>query len=330
MAQSHRHSPSRRTRHESAIRRILVLDALRGMGATAIAVAAILILWVLFNAELMSVGPALTATALMILLILAHSGVRDFIHERTPKRVAVAVGLFACAWLIGLGWPLLTAVNPPPPLFVGELHRGSAPATVRLDEAGHYRVVVTGHLPAAADRSSHAGTYQLRMQDGGALDQVVRGEFTESWRMRRLGRRGSVSTRIAHSVTQHRIASENGGVLSLTLLDLSGDVGSSVSVEVFKQPVSSTIMTALGIVLTAGALAVDAWRFDVAHDGLMTIETTAALGGLAAFRAFGAAHAGFGDLFVNGLLGAIPGAAVGAMLWRAAGVRARTFLRRVK
>jgi hypothetical protein len=256
---------------------------------------------------------------------------RDFLHERTSATVAIGVSLFAVVWLIGLGWPLHATITPPTPLFVGEVHKGAAPTAVSLNgEPGQYRVVVNGHLPMTADRASHGGTYHLRVKDDGSLDSVVQGDFTETWRRQRIGRRGGLPVRVVHSVAQHRISSDSGHDLNIALVDLSGDAGNSVGVEVFKQAVSTGLLAGIGVVVTAGAIAIDAWRTDVSHEGLMTIETLAALGGVAAFRAFGAAHPGFGDLVINGLLGALPGAAAGAALWRAAGSQARKLMAAAK
>jgi hypothetical protein len=297
------------------------------MAAPGIAAAGILLLWVLFNAELLSVGPALTATGLLVLFIVIHFGLRDFLDERTPTMVAVGVGIFACVWLVGLGWPLHASVTPPPPLFVGELRTGTEPTKVPLDgNGGQYRVVVSGHMPATNDKSNHGGTYHLRLQDDGSLDQIVQGDFTETWRRQRIGRKGALPVRVIHNVAQHRFSSGTGHDLKLALVDLTGDVGSSVSVEVFKQAVSTILLTTIGVMLTAGALVVDALRADVTHEGLMTIETLAALVGIAAFRSFGGAHAGFGDLLINALLGAVPGAALGALLWRSTGAQIRKML----
>lgn len=329
MARTKTKPVSRRARHETEIRRLVVLDALRGMAGPGLAAAAILILWVLFNAELMNVGPALTATGVLVLFIIAHFGVRDFLSEHTPMTVAAFVAAFACIWMIGMGWPLYATINPGLPLFAGELQPGAAPSTVPLrGDAGQYRVVVTGHLPAGSDRANHEGQYNLRVQDDAGLDRLVHGELSESWQRKRIGRRGNLPVRVAHNVAQHRIESDSGHDLSIRLLDLTGDAGRSLSVEVFKQAVSTVVLTTIGVVLTAGALVVDAWRADVAYEGLMTIQTVAVLAGLAAFRAFGSAHAGFGDLLINGLLGAVPGAGVGTLLWRVAGARVRKALPR--
>lgn len=331
MARAKAKSSSQRARHESEIRRLVILDTLRGLAVPGVAMAGVLVLWVLCNAGLLDVGPALTATSLLVLFMVAHFGLRDFLHEQTPVIVAVGVAVFACAWMAGLGWPLHATITPPPPLFVGELRAGAPASTVPLNATpGQYRVVVSGHLPAAADKASHGGTYRLHVKDDDGLDQVVAGTFSESWQRKRLGRRGGVPVRVAHSVAQHRIQSGSGHDLNIALLELTGDVGSSVGIEVFKQAVSRALLTTIGVVLTTAALIVDAWRTDVTHEGLMTIETLAALGGVIAFRAFGAAHAGFGDLFVNGVMGAVPGAAVGAILWRVAGAPVRKLLRSAK
>ena len=317
---------SKRGQRESEIRRILVLDALRGNAAPGIAAAGVLLFWVLFNAELVNVGPALTVTSLLVLFILLHFGLRDFLDERTPARIAIAVGVFAFVWLIGLGWPLHATVTPPPPLFAGELRANGEATKVALDgDGGQYRVVVSGHMPATNDKGSHGGTYKMRLKDDGSLDEIVQGDFSETWRRQRIGRKGGLPVRVIHNIAQHRITTA-GHDLNVSLVELTGDVGSSVSIEIFKQAVSTMLLTAIGVVLITGALVVDAWRTEVKHDGMMTTETVAALLGISAFRAFGAAHPGFGDLLINGMLGGLVGAGFGALLWWLTGARIRKSL----
>jgi hypothetical protein len=319
--------PVARRTQEARIRHLFVLDALRGLSASGIAAAAIFILWVLFNAELLSAGPALTLTGLLGLFIAMHMGLRDFLSEHTPRLVSIVVVVFACAWLAGLGWPLSASINPPPPLFSDELRAGGPSATVPVNgNAGQYRIVVSGHLPQTNEQTGHNGHYRLRVNDGADVDRIVEGDFTENWRRQRIGRRGGLPVRVVHSVVQHRLTLGGGHDMSLALTELSGNVGSSVHVEVYRQAVSTSVLTAIGIVLAAGALVLDGWRVDAVREGLMTIETLAAFGGVAAFRSFGAANPGFGDLLVNMLIGVVPGAAAGALLWRTAGASLRRFV----
>lgn len=327
MARAKAKPVSRRAQHESQIRRMVVLDALQGMGVPAIAAAGIFVLWVLFNAELLHVGVALSMVGILALFIMAHFGLRNFLSERTSTLVAAGVGVFALAWIVGLGWPLHATINAPPPVFAGELKVNAAPSTVPLNGAtGQYRIVVSGHVPQTNDRASHGGHYRIHVNDDANLDSVIEGDFSENWQRQRIGRRGGLPVRVVHSVTQHRIISSSGHDLSLALAELNGNAGTSVGVEVFMQAVSTTLLAAIGLVLTAAALVVDALRADATREGVMTMETLAAVGGIAAFRAFGAAHAGFGDLLVNGLVGGVPGAAAGALLWRVAGAHVRKLI----
>src|SRR5262249_47958828 len=143
--------------------------------------------------------------------------------------------------------------------------------------------------------------YELHVGDGADLDRVFAGDFSETYKQQRIGRRGGVPVRVVHAVEQHRITSSSGKDLSLSLADLKPEQG-SVTVEVFRSPVSLLMLAIIGVILTVAALVVDVLRPDTPSDGLMTIETISAVVALIAFRQLAHAHPAFGDLIIDGAL----------------------------
>src|SRR5215813_13870003 len=96
----------RAQRQAVKMRRLLVLDALRSGVVSVVALGAIFLLWVLYNAELLATEPALTITAIVALFIALHSGLRSFLNESTRLPVAAGVGVFAVVWMVAIAWPL--------------------------------------------------------------------------------------------------------------------------------------------------------------------------------------------------------------------------------
>jgi len=314
--------PSRRAKQAVQIRRLVVLDALRSWVVPSVAAGGIFVVWVLTSAELMPMAAGLTVAGGLILFIALHAALRAFIDERTAATRAALVGAFAVAWAGVAFYALYSTVNPPPPLFTSELKAQAPPVTVPLQGvAGSYRIVVEGHFLPSKEQASQSGHYRLRVADG--TEKMIEGDFTEGWRRQRLGRRGSVPVHTVHALGQHTVDSASGDRLTLELTEVSAGIRDTVTVQVYRAAFSTTLLAAFGALLVAAALVIDAWRGTEPGDALMTMETLAVVLGIAAFRSFAPPRPSFGDLIVNGLLGAIAGVPAGALLWRLTRTRLR-------
>jgi len=207
-------------------------------------------------------------------------------------------------------------MNPPPRVFIGEIHTGKPPVAVPLHgEAGRYRIVVKGYVPPSSAQAIRAAHHRLHVVDGAGLYLVLEGAFTDTWRQRRVGRRGRFPVHIVKDITQHKIESASGQDLTLALTETSGGMSNVVSVEISAVAMALPLFAALGDVLTAAALVIDTWRPIVPRNGIMTMETLAALFGGGAFGSVAGWRPGFVDLGVSAFVG-IP---AGAILWRLAG-----------
>jgi len=288
---------SRRTKQAAKVRHLLVLDALRSSVVPTIAAGLILAVWVLLSVDLITSRLALSIAVALMLFIALHAGLSPFLDGGTTLGIAGAVIIFACAWSLIIFWPFHHTIDAPPPVFAGEIHAAKPPVMVPLHgEGGRYRIVIRGYFPPSSAQATRAAHYRLHVVDGAGLDLVLDGDFTDTWRQRRLGRRGRFPVHIVKDITQHKIESASGQDLTLALTETSGGMSNVVSVEISAVAFALPLFAALGAVLTAAALVIDTWRPIVPRNGIMTMETLAALFGGAAFGSFAGWRPGFVDL----------------------------------
>jgi hypothetical protein len=313
---------SRRAKQAAKVSHLLVLDALRSGVVPTIAAGLILAVWVLLSVDLIASRLALSIAAALVLFIALHAGLSPFLDEGTKLGIAGAVITFACVWSLIIFWPLHHTIDAPPPVFAGEIHTGKPPVVVPLHgEAGRYRIVVRGYFPPSSAQATQAGHYRLNVVDGAGLNLVLEGDFTDTWRQRRLGRRGRFPVHIIKDITQHKIESASGQDLTLALTETSGGMSNVVSVDIAAVGFALPLFAALGAVLTGAAVVIDAWRPIVPRNGIMTMETLAALFGGAAFCSLSGWRPGFLDLSVSAFVGVVVGVPAGTILWRLAGAR---------
>ena len=330
MAKTRTTTTSRRTKQAAEIRQLLALDALRSGFVPTIVAVLIVAAWVLLNVDLIAARLALSVAAALALFIVLHTGLSPFLDRGTTLGIAGAVITFACAWSVVTFWPFYYTLNPPPRVFAGDIHAGK-PVTVPLHgEGGRYRVVVKGYFPPNAAQANRAAHYRLHVVDGAALDLMLQGDFTDAWRQRRVGRRGRFPVHIVNDISHHSIESASGQDLTLELTEASGGMSNVVSVDISALGFPMSLFGALGAVLTAAALVIDAWRPVAPRNGVVTTQTLAALFGGAAFCSLAGWRPGFVDLGVGAFVGAVAGVLAGAILWRLAGAGAqRRFQREV-
>jgi len=274
------------------------------------------IVWVGYNAELITPRTAVTIAGALATLAGLHLTIRDFFTEKTTATRAAAVALFAIVWAALVFYAFYDMVNPPTPILQTDLHANAPPTSVPLHGVpGSYRVVVEGHFPPTSGESHTAG-YRISVARGGKTDEVFDGEFSEHWARRRLGRRGSVQTPVVHAVAQHVIDSTQGEDFTLHLDEIGTEARDAVTVSVYRSAFPTGIVVALAVAVVGAALILDAWRGS--GDGTVTIGTAGALLAVAAFRWFSSPHPGFGDLIVWGGVGTLAGAILGMALWRVA------------
>jgi hypothetical protein len=329
MAKTRTTSTSGRTKQAAQIRHLLVLDALRSGIVPTIAGGLILAVWVLLSVDLIGSKLALSIAAALVLFITLYAGLSPFLDEGTKLGVAGAVITFACAWSLIIFWPLHHTIYAPPPVFTGEIHAGRPPVMVPLHgEAGRYRIVLRGYFPPTSAQTTRAAHYRLHVLDGAGLDVVLEGDFTDTWRQRRVGRRGRFPVHVVSDISQHKIESASGKDLSLALTETGGGMSDVVSVEVAAAGFALPLFAALGAVLAAAALVIDTWRPTVPRNGIITMETLAALVGGAAFSSLAGWRPGFVDLVVSVFAGVVVGAPAGAILWRVASAPVQRLLGR--
>ena len=133
MAKAATQRPQRPTRdHDARLRRLTMLDALKGWTIPLIALGAALLTWPLSIAGLLENRPAIAIAGAALLVAVYHMGVADFFDERTTRQTVATLLAFSALWAFVVYEPFAAKLNPGPELFAGELPLHGPPATASL------------------------------------------------------------------------------------------------------------------------------------------------------------------------------------------------------
>ncbi len=302
---------------QPSIRRLLIADALRSWLPPTIAIAVLALTMLLDAIELVpdGVAAAIAVVAFLVLAVFVAVApvVADEHRGRLHPLVAIAAGAGA---MVLLAYPLLVRLVPGAPLRELELDATARGAVlVSPDEASHVDVVVDGHLPLAADRRDRTLHYDLDLVDDAGTHEHVSGEVGDSWRMRRLGRRGSAPSHFEHLSASSAVDVGSGG-LRVADVTLTGEPHATASATVYHRRTPPTAVLYGGAaLLVLGALVFDLW-WDPAAGSTTTMVTASACAAVLVFAAGGAGHPGIRDVIGAALVGTLVGAPVGgAAAW---------------
>lgn len=307
----------------AAIRRMMVLDALRNWLIPLPLAAAGLLLWVVYQIELVGRGAAVTLAGALILLGALYGALREFLDERTSARTALLVGGFGAAFFLAGFVLFFGIVNPPPPVFASTVRAKAGAVVVPLHDApGRYRLLVEGHFPPSDQGLQRKAHYRLDVEEAGE-HRVLEGDFTDEWARRRVGRRGSAQVHVQHDVSQHRLTVAPGSDLALRLDEISSDADASVRVEVYPNRFPLVAFAMFAVLMTIVALFLVDGRREAKGSAAATGATLAVIAAIGAMQAWANPHPSLGSLVGFAALGAAVGLPVAALLWKAVGSYAR-------
>jgi hypothetical protein len=315
-----KHPPGRKPVQSAPLTGLIILDALRSWVIPSAAAAVGLVVFVLYNVELLEQAFAVTAIGALALLVVLFYGLRGFAQHRVAGRLTAVLIAFALLWSAATFYPFYRAINPGTPVYSTTLSRSGGPVTLPLHERpGRYSIVVEGHFLPSQGHQNRTARFSIALGRGGSTDRMLEGTFSQEWGSQRVGagRRSSLVP-VMHQSTQalDEIDDPDGRDLTVKLTDLSPEVGNDVNLRLYAEEVPRWVLLALGGLTVAGAVLIDAWRPKGTSEGLMVTLTTAALVGIVVFRASAAAAPGFPQLAIAALLGTLVGALGSSLLWR--------------
>jgi hypothetical protein len=259
MTKSRRRSTTAAGRAQRDIERLLWLERLHGATIPVVLAAGALLTWVLGASGAVPPALAVLVAGSSLLLLCLFFGLREFVDDATGAWRALLLAAFAVAFAALTVDPLAGALYPPPDVAAAELGApGSAFAVPTRDTAVQYRVVVEGHVPVSTERLSQSQNYRLRVDRDGAAPQLLEGDFSDRWSMRRLGRRGTAPVHVVRSSAQHSIDVGPGEEVRVSLEELAPPTAAGVSVRVHPEAVRSWLLVGSGILLVSVAAAIDA------------------------------------------------------------------------
>lgn len=303
----------------------MALDLLKGWTIPLVAGGVALAIWPLSIAEVIEPASAMAVSGVAVMIAALHSGLCDFVDERTTKATVATLAAFVALWLFVVYTPFEAKLNPGPELFAAQLPLHGKSVTVPVGGVpGEYTVIVEGNLGSSAEHASRSAHYQVGVTVDGGPDQPIEGDFVERWTQRRSGRRGVSTVHVSHTEQEHQVNSPTGGDLHLVLDNLSPGAHDAIGVKVYRDTFPRILFVGLGVALTAAAMVVDSWRYTEPEELLLTSITLGALLSVYFFRRFAPPHPGFGDVAFNGALGAIGGLIGGRILVRVLNVVRRS------
>ena len=225
--------------------------------------------------------------------------------EASRVLAAAAALLTAVATVL----PALRTVHPGDPIFAGAVGQVDDAISVPEGVSGPVRLLVSGKL---ADRGEPSVTFTI----SGTKDPVD-GRLERTFGYARVGRGGRA--RVAHDHTADFYPAQiPPGTRELKLERLQGQLGSRLSVAVYREPISIAggpwVLAALALLLAA---VVDA-RLGLKNDLAVASGMAVAFGLLVTYNATpaGAAGPAVGGILLGALSGALAGWIVGAVVRR--------------
>jgi hypothetical protein len=304
--------------------RVATLVAADFLGAWGIPVGAVLVAAVaatLTAFELIAPAPGLAVTVLGALVLLAHVGLRPALDaERTAPTVgAGAVLAIAVAWVLVCYAPFHALFFPGAPLHQAiRLVSADAALPVVIPTGGHRSLdlLLEGELPpSAGGETALPVAYTLTFEDADHRVQTLSGQFDESLRTQRLGRRGTATVLQAHHTERRLLENPGAGDLRLSGVALEPATGSAVTLEAYAHPLPPLpILVVLAAALLAGAVAVDA-RVVGDSEGTFTLATAGILGTATIFWTSNTVHFSVSSVIGSAIFGGLLGAVAGATLW---------------
>jgi hypothetical protein len=312
--------PAHKPKQTAPLTRMLILDALRTWVIPTVAVSIGLVVFVLYNIELLEQAVAVTVAGTLGLIVVLFYGLRGFIEDTLDGRMVAILIVFAVLWSAATFYPFYRAVNPGPPLFATELSRDHPPVTLPLQgKPGRYNLVVEGHFLPAQGKENRTATYHITLGHEGQTDRVLEGAFHQEWGTQRIGagRRSSLVP-VMRQTTQglETIEDPEGRDLTVKLTDLSPGVMDTVSLRVYAEGFMKPLLIVLGVLTIAASVVLDAWRPKGVSEGLLATLTVATLLSIVTFRASNVAALGFPQLVIAVLVGTLAGAIASGLLSR--------------
>ncbi len=304
---------------QPSIRRLLIADALRSWVPPTAAIAVLAVAMLLDATELVPDGIAATISVVAVLVLAVFLAIAPLVADehrgRVPPLVPVAAGAVAT---VLLAYPVIVRLLPGTPLREIALDAGAkGAAVVTPDEASRIDFVVDARLPLSTDRRDRTLHYDIDLVDDAGTHDHVSGEVGDSWRMRRLGRRGSAPSHLEHLSASNAVAVGSGG-LRIADVTLTGEPRATASAIVYRRRTPPSPVLYVGAaLLVLGALVFDLW-WDPAAGSTTTMVTASACAAVLVFAAGGAGHPGIRDVIGAVLVGTLVGAPVGgAAAWLA-------------
>lgn len=282
-------------------------EALSGWILPVAALAAVAVVGLLYLTGLAGEDATATVVVLAVGLVAALFLVRPALNPRlegSARTLAIAAALAtAVATLV----PSLRTVRPGEPMFSGDLGQVGESIPVPPSGAGAVRLLVSGKLP---DRGEPSASFAIE-----GTTPTVEGKLDRTYGYARVGRGGR--TRVAHDHTSdYYPARLPDGARALTLTRLSGQLGSRLSVAVYREPMPIAggpwLLAAVALLL---ACAADA-RLGQKNNLSVTAGMALAFALLVTYNATPAAAVGptGGGVVLGALTGSLAGWIVGVLV----------------